>query len=96
MSQTLTKKSPRKKFKVLTKEEEKEIILVYEKGGISQRDLANKYEVSKTKVQSLLKQRKESSSKCDFPTGNAFIFIYSICLIVILRTDIFRSFAIRT
>lgn len=75
MSSSPPKKSPRKKFRVLTKEEEKQIIVEYEKGGISQRDLATKYDVSKTKVQSLLKQKKDSASKSDYSNGNSSIFI---------------------
>lgn len=71
MSSSTPKKSPRKKSRTLTKEEEQEIIVVYEKGGFSQRDLANKYDISKTKVQSLLKQKKES----DYSTGNTSISV---------------------
>lgn len=52
-------KSPRKKTRILTAEEEKALIAQYVNGGITQRILAQNWNVSKTKVQTLLQTKKQ-------------------------------------
>lgn len=52
--------SPRKAKKSLTNEEKNQMVQEYKSTKISQRDLADKYDVSKTLVQKVLKEEKES------------------------------------
>lgn len=54
--------SPRKQKKFLTDQEKDKMMLEYRTTKISQRDLAQKWSVSKTYVQRLVKEEK---SECD-------------------------------